>query len=155
MLVCLCVTSCGQLLNTLVSSATAWPARRRWRDSKHLTLGCISAGAILHQNIVEGLMVAMRQAVHVHVANPLVPHHAGGVPAIDHTVVAVSVEHQKRVSFWGTSGRWRRQKSLAGDLSCPLFITCFYPKESHFSEHPDPLHKSSFYHQQSTLSGGK
>lgn len=43
-------------------------------------------------------MVAMRQAVHIHVANPLVPHHAGGVPAIDHTVVAVPVEHQKRVS---------------------------------------------------------
>lgn len=43
-------------------------------------------------------MVAMRQAVHVHVANPLMPHHAGGVPAIDHTVVAVSVEHHKRVS---------------------------------------------------------
>lgn len=52
-------------------------------------MGCISTRAVLHQNIIERLMMAVRQAVDVHVSDPLVSHHAGGVPAIDHTVIAV------------------------------------------------------------------
>lgn len=54
-----------------------------------LTLGCVSAGTILHQHVVERLMMAMRQAVDIHVSNPLVSHHAGGVPAINDTVIAI------------------------------------------------------------------
>lgn len=39
--------------------------------------------------------MAMRQTVHVHVADPFMAHHAGGVPAIDHTVVAIPGEHRE------------------------------------------------------------
>lgn len=80
------VTSHGQLppRHTLVSSAHSMAGQ-------DLTLCCVSAGAVLHQHIVEGLMVAVRQTVHIHVSDPLVPHHARGVPAVDHTVVAVPV----------------------------------------------------------------
>jgi hypothetical protein len=64
-------------------------------NSEQLTLGCISAGPVLHQHIVERLMVAVRQAVHIHVPDPLVSHHAGGVPAVDNTVIAIPNEHKR------------------------------------------------------------
>lgn len=54
-----------------------------------LTLGSVSAGAILHQDVVEGLVGAVGEAVHVHVPDPLMAHHAGRIPAINHTVVAI------------------------------------------------------------------
>lgn len=41
-------------------------------------------------------MMAMRQAVDVHVSNPFMSHHAGGVPTIDHTVIAVPNEHRSK-----------------------------------------------------------
>lgn len=85
---------------------TTWSGRGQCRSSECLTLGCISAGAILHQDVVEGLMVAVRQAVHIHVSDPLMPHHARRVPAVDHTVVAVPVEQGKMASeFLGSPAR--------------------------------------------------
>lgn len=35
--------------------------------------------------------MAMRQAVDIHVSNPLMSHHAGGVPTIDYTVIAIPI----------------------------------------------------------------
>lgn len=61
----------------------------KYRQYQLLTLGGISTGPVLHQNIIERLMMAVRQAVDVHVSNPLMSHHAGGVPAIDDTVIAI------------------------------------------------------------------
>lgn len=54
-----------------------------------LTLGSVSAGAIFHQDVVEGLVGAVGEAVHVHIPDPLMSHHAGRVPAINHTVIAI------------------------------------------------------------------
>ena len=59
------------------------------RRGPALTLGRVSARTVLHQHVVERLVVAVRQAVDIHVANPFVSHHAGGVPAVDDAVVAI------------------------------------------------------------------
>jgi hypothetical protein len=56
-------------------------------NSEQLTLGCISAGPVLHQHIVERLMVAVRPAVHIHVPDPLV--------SVDNTVIAIPNEHKR------------------------------------------------------------
>lgn len=88
-----CVHSTGVLKRVLTIS----PGVIKGTDKNELlTLGCVSARAILHQNIVERLMMAVRQAVDVHVSNPLVSHHAGGVPAIDDTVIAIPDEHTSK-----------------------------------------------------------
>ena len=52
-------------------------------------MGSVSAGAILHQDVVERLVGAVGEAVHVHIPDPLMAHHAGRIPAINHTVVAI------------------------------------------------------------------
>lgn len=45
--------------------------------------------------------MAVRQAMDVHVSNPLVSHHAGGVPAVDDTVIAIP-KHRSMQSIPGT-----------------------------------------------------
>lgn len=49
--------------------------------------------------------MAVWQAVNVHVPDPLMPHHAGGVPAVDDAVVAVP--GQKRSSTESVPGHWQ------------------------------------------------
>jgi len=53
-------------------------------------LSSISARAIFHEHIVERLVGAMWKAVDVHIPDPFMPHHAGGIPAINHAVIAIS-----------------------------------------------------------------
>lgn len=65
-----------------------------------LTLGSVSAGAILHQDVVEGLVGAVGEAVHVHVPDPLVAHHAGRIPAVNHTVVAIPESRNCTQRLW-------------------------------------------------------
>lgn len=84
----------------------------RYRQSPPLTLGGVPTGPVLHQDVVKGLMVAVGQAVDVHIPDPLVAHHAGGVPAVDDTVIAVPDQHKSShtsASWWGsgTQRRWR------------------------------------------------
>lgn len=79
-------------------------------------------------------MVAMWQTVHVHVSDPLVPHHAGGVPAIDHTVVAIPVEQGQTDSEFPGSLRATVELGQPGlGFLMPLFSTSFYLMSSHFS----------------------
>lgn len=123
--------------------------------NKHLTLGCISTGAILHQHVVEGLMVAMRQTVNIHVADPLMAHHAGGVPAIDHTVVSIPVEHGKMASELLGSLRAAEESGEAGWGSSMPFVhyLLLLPHVESLLRNPVPLYKSYSHHQQSIVSG--
>lgn len=76
-------------------------------------------------------MMAMRQAVDVHVSDPFVSHHAGGVPTIDHTVIAIPNQYKSS----GKSVPWDPVTETLGYVSnglvllrlCPYKFTCFYP----------------------------
>lgn len=54
----------------------------------------ISARAIFHEHVVEGLVGAVGEAVDIHISDPFVSHHAGRVPAINHAVIAIPDERE-------------------------------------------------------------
>ena len=57
-------------------------------------------------------MVAVRQAVDVHVSDPLVSHHTGGVPAVDDTVIAVPDQHKSSHTSASCRGRAEQRRWL-------------------------------------------
>ena len=53
------------------------------------TLCSISAGAILHQYVVEGLVLLVWKIVHAHLDDPLLRGSALFVPTVDHAGVVI------------------------------------------------------------------
>ena len=98
----------------------------RYRQSPPLTLGGVSTGPVLHQDVVKGLMVAVRQAVDVHVSDPFVSHHTGGVPAVDDTVIAVPDQHK---SSHMSASCLRRAEHRGDGLASPrlTFLQIYLP----------------------------
>lgn len=52
-----------------------------------LTLSGVSAGSVLHQDVVERLIGAVAQLMHPHGGDPLGTHGAFRVPAVHHAVI--------------------------------------------------------------------
>ena len=51
------------------------------------TLGRVATRAILHQDVVEGLVDSVGQLMNPHGGDPLLAHGAIWVPAVNHTVI--------------------------------------------------------------------
>lgn len=83
--------------------------------------------------------MAVRQAVDVHVSNPLVSHHAGGVPAIDDTVIAIPKHRSSESMPWDPGTYEMVSKGLA-PLKLPFLhvYVLLLPVES-FLRTPQPL----------------
>lgn len=88
-----------------------------------LTLRCVAACSILHEDIVKRLVSAIGQLVDPHGSDPLLAHGAFGVPAVDHTVITRPGEEGGTRS--SNTGQMSEKKTIMKPHPSVTCLLCF------------------------------